>query len=418
MVLLLGAVGFVFLIVCSNVANLLMVRASAREKEMALRSAMGASRQRLVRQFLTESMILSLAGGLLGLALAYGIVSYFQTQIPDRGSWGRYILQADAVQVDSWVVAFGIGAMLATGILFSLTPALRASKPDMNGVLNDSGKGSLGGRRSRRLRDVLVITEVALAVVLVVGATLLTRSFAALYERGPGFQPERALLLIPWMSPDYVFLHTNSKDLSSDGFWKDWTQQLGYFRTEFSRRVRALPGVGSTTMGTHQPMDADATLVSPRPFTFPKGSSGGDATSEARQVKVDRNYFEVLSIPLLRGRRFGPQDRKNTLPVVIVSQELARRTWSGEDALGKQLKRGLPESESPWATVCGRRYPSEWLGRSADADSVLAGQRDWFRASNDHSYHGRRPHGTRAGDSKDFLRNGPEGQTFVGAQAR
>ncbi len=349
MILLLGAVGFVLLIVCSNVANLLMVRASAREREMALRSAMGASRQRLLRQFLTESVILSLAGGLLGLALAYGIVGYFQTQLPDRGSWGRYILQADAVRVDSWVVAFGTGATLVTGILFSLIPALRASKPNMNGVLNDSGKGSLGGRRSRRLRDMLVITEVALAVVLVVGAALLARSFAGLYERGPGFRPDRALVLMPWMSPDYVVLHTNSRDLSSDGFWKDWTEQLSSFRTEFCRRVSAFPGVVGVTMGTTQVMSARFSL---RPFTI-KGADGNKAVPEALQAIVDRNYFEVLGIPLLRGRRFGPQDRKDTRPVVIVSQEVARRSWPGEDALGKHLKRGLPESDSPWAIVVG-----------------------------------------------------------------
>ena len=156
MILLLGAVGFVLLIVCSNVASLLMVRASAREREMALRSAMGASRQRLVRQFLMESVILSLAGGLLGLAMACGIVGYFQTQLPGRGSWGKFILQAEAIRVDLWVIAFGIGAALVTGTLFGLIPALRASKPDMNRALNDTGKGSLGGRRGRRLRDLLV----------------------------------------------------------------------------------------------------------------------------------------------------------------------------------------------------------------------------------------------------------------------
>jgi len=193
------------------------------------------------------------------------------------------------------------------------------------------------------------MTEVALAVVLVVGATLLTRSFAALYERGPGFQPERALLLIPWMSPDYVVLHTNSRDLSSDEFWDDWTEQLVYFRTEFCRRVSALPGVGSATMGTHQPMD---TRVSLQPFTM-RDVDGSNGVPEALQVTVDRNYFEVLSIPLLRGRRFGPQDCKDTRPVVIVSQDVARHSWPGEDAVGKQLKRGLPESDSPWAIVVG-----------------------------------------------------------------
>ena len=185
--------------------------------------------------------------------------------------------------------------------------------------------------------------------MLVVGATLLTRSFAALYERGPGFQPERALVLIPWLSPDYVFLHTNSTDYSSDEFWKDWREQCGSFHVEFHRKVSTLPGVAGVTTGG-QPMDT--VFASRRPFTV-KGSGIGSTIPEALQTEVDWNYFEVLGVPLLRGRRFGSQDREDTRPVVIVSQETARRGWPGEDPLGKQLKRGLPESESPWATVVG-----------------------------------------------------------------
>ena len=326
---LLGAVGFVLLIACANVANLLLARAAARGREIAIRRALGAGRARLIRQFLTESVLLSLMGGALGLLLAI---------------WGTDMLIAlspsdlprlDQVGIDGWVLLWTVGISVGTGLAFGLAPALQASRGDLNEPLKEGGRSGSEGGRGRRVRDALVVAEVALALVLLAGAGLMVKSFLRLQEVDLGFNPERVL--------------TMRAQLSGVNY-RESPRAVAFYE-QLIERVEALPGVQSAAA-------AGTVFLSSTPNSSWFSIEGRPAPppNERVEVPIDPitpNYFQAMGVPLLRGRAFTAQDREGVPEVTIVNETFARRFFPGEDPSGRRIKYGPPESEGPWITIVG-----------------------------------------------------------------
>jgi putative ABC transport system permease protein len=328
---LMAAVGFVLLIVCANVANLMLARAAGRQKEMALRAALGASRWRLVRQLLTESVILALIGGALGVLIAYWGVDLLRAANP--GDAAKFAPGWDQLVVSLPVLGFNLGVSLLSGFLFGLAPAWQISKTDLNGALKEGGRQTSSG--SHRLRSLLVISEVALSLMLLVSAGLLMRSFVSLLKTNPGFSPDNIL--------------TMHLSLPAAKYKED--EQRVSFYSELVSRVRALPGVESAALVNYLPLggsnSSDAFLIE------------GVAEPPPGQEFVGRyrvctpSYFETMSIPILKGRAFTQQDRADAPPVIIVNETLARRFWPTTDALGKRMRFFGPPEKNPWIQVVG-----------------------------------------------------------------
>ncbi|HKP11016.1 MAG TPA: ABC transporter permease [Blastocatellia bacterium] len=310
--ILLGAVAFVLLIACSNVANLLLARSAARHREMAIRLALGASRWRIVRQMLTESLLLSLAGGVLGVLLAlWGVgvlVSFSDASIP----------RAAEIGVNAPVLAFTLIISLITGTLFGLVPALGASRPDLHDALKE-GTRSVGSARNR-LRSFLVVVECTLAVVLLIGAGLLIKSFVRLQQVSPGFEAERVL--------------TMRLDLPPTRYATP--QQAASFFQRLQQSVAALPGVEAVGMISELPLSGQPNdgpfAIEGRPPDAP------DQRPLADFRRVNHEYFRALGIPLLRGRPFTEQESQQSANVVIVSERLAEQYFPDEEAVGKHLR--------------------------------------------------------------------------------
>ena len=310
--ILFGAVGFVLLIACANVANLLLVRATARQKEVALRTALGASRWRIVRQLITESLILALVGGTLGaLIAAWGIdllVTLTRDSIPPTA----------IVKIDATVLAFTFVTSLLTGLLFGVIPAFRTAKLNLSDALKEGAKGSEGTFRNRT-RSLLVVFESALAVVLLIGAGLLIRSLVALQNTNPGFDANNVL--------------TMRVDLPRGKY--DTAEKSSNFFQQLEQRLAGLPGVESVGFITElplsgQPNDAPFT-VEGRPPVAPGQEFGADFR------RVSQNYFQTLRIPLLRGRNFTEQEVRDNAKVIVVSESLVSTVFPNEEALGKRL---------------------------------------------------------------------------------
>jgi putative ABC transport system permease protein len=314
LLILLGAVACVLLIACANVANLLLARAMTRHKEMALRSALGASRLRVVRQLLTESVLLSLAGGLLGLALAVWwsdlLIALGKKDIP----------RAIQVGLDWRVLGFTLGVTLLTGFVFGLVPALHLSKTDLTESLKE-GRGAGGGARKNRVRGVLVIAELAIAVVLLVGAGLLIQSFWRLQHVNSGLQAQNVL--------------TFNVSLPEARYSSE--KQARFYR-DLANRVRSLPGVQAASAALPLPLSGDRFSVSfeidGRPVA-PKDQPSADL------FMTEPDYFRTMGIPLLQGRDFNERDEHNSTPVVIVSDRFARQFFPGENPVGKRIKPGI-----------------------------------------------------------------------------
>ncbi|MEK6283283.1 MAG: ABC transporter permease [Acidobacteriota bacterium] len=329
--MLLGAVSFVLLIACGNVANLLLARATSRQKEIGIRLALGAKRLRLIRQLLTESILLSLLGGLLGLALAWWGVYVFANSISQPNA--PFIPRLTEIRVDNTVLFFTLGISLLTGILFGLTPALQLSKPELVETLKDGNKGASGGTKGRRLRNVLVVAEVALSLVLLCGAGLMIRSFMQLLKVDLGFNQENLLVMNLSLNP--------AKYQKQD--------QMAAFNQQALERIRALPGVQSATLTTTLPLtgqDASgAFLIEGRPEPAP---------NEPLVVKIrttDYDYFRTLGIPLKKGRYFTAKDDEKGAGVAIINESTAKRFWPNEEPLGKRIKLAGPNS--PLAEIVG-----------------------------------------------------------------
>jgi predicted permease len=329
---LLGAVGFVLLIACANVANLLLARATIREKEIAVRAAVGASRSRLLRQLLTESSVLALAGGLLGLAFALLAIEALRALGPGN------IPRLNEVAIDGRVVGFTFLISLVTGLVFGLAPALRASRVDLNEVLKDASRGSTGGGAfglgHHQVRKLLIISEVALSLVLLIGAGLLIRSYQRITGANPGFDAENVLSLrLSLPSSRY----NNPEAVSS-------------FYKQLDERVRALPGVEN--VGTNYSIPLSSVAFAWEPITvdgYVPNAPGEDLIISSSGY-VSPDYFRAMGIPLLKGRYFDEHDKKGAQEVVIVDDKFAERFWPNEDPLGKRMRRG---DSGPWRTVVG-----------------------------------------------------------------
>jgi putative ABC transport system permease protein len=330
LLILLGAVGFVLLVACANVANLLLARAAARQKEIALRVALGASRARLVRQFLTESVLLSALGGVVGLLLALWGVNLLKAFIPDS------ISQVRGIAVDAKVLGFTLLVSLSTGLVFGLAPATQASNFNLNETLKEGGRDTASGGRGKRIRALLVVSEVAVSLVLLIGAGLLINSFIRLRSVEPGFNVSN-LLTMSVVLPQQKY--------------PDQARRAAFY-DELIRRVEAVPGVKSAAVTNWIPLvkqgDSTSITIEGRPAPEP----GKELIVVTRAVNPD--YFKTFGIQLMRGRAFDAgQDRADSPGAVIVSETAARRYWPGEDAIGKRLSVGTPESPEDWLTVVG-----------------------------------------------------------------
>ena len=326
----LGAVALVLLIACANVANLMLVRVAARERELTIRAALGASRRRLVRQLLTESVLLALAGGVLGLGLAVWGVSALRAL--DPGTLPRL----DEVRLDARALAFALVLSVGTGLLFGVVPAVRARRFDLRGGLAEGGRALSGARSAARTRYALVLAEVALASVLLVGAALLLRSFVGLTRVDPGISVD-GILTARVTLPRFRY--------------DDPARQVA-FADALLDRARALPGVASAALGSAAPVDdavpywaiALAGVEQPPP----------DVVQDAVVYRASPEYFHTFGLPLIRGRLFEAADRADRTPVAIVSQGLAQRYWPGRDPVGSRITFGDPtDSATSWMTVVG-----------------------------------------------------------------
>jgi putative ABC transport system permease protein len=329
LLVLLGAVGFVLLIACANVAHMLLARASARHREMTVRLALGASRRRLLRQLLTESLVLAAIGGAIGVVLARGglqvLVALAAHSIP----------RAEGISLDPWVLAFTALVSLLTGLGFGLLPAVRVSRTEMADALRDGARGSTEGAQRGRIRSVLVASEIALALILLTGAGLAMRSFVALRSIDPGFDSHDVLTAV----------------VSLKGTAEAPSGRRQAFYASTLERVRQLPGVESASFINHLPIAGDIWgfpfIVDGRPRPQP-----ADVPTAAYRV-VYPGYFKAMRLPILRGRDVTDADRLGTPDVVLVNDFFARRYWPNEDAIGKRIAIE-PDGEQPrWSTVVG-----------------------------------------------------------------
>jgi putative ABC transport system permease protein len=324
---LLGAVGFVLLIACANVANLMLARATGRAREIAVRAAMGAGRLRLVRQLLTESLVLALAGGAAGVFLAWWCTSALAVLGP------KEIPRVNEVRIDTTVLLFSVAASVLTGLLFGLTPALGASRVDLNDALKALGKAT-AGRAQRGLRNLLVVAEVALAFILAVGAGLLGRSFVHLLNVDPGYDSHHVLTL-----RTYVYGERYQKP----------DAELGYYK-QVMERLRATPGIESVAMTSELPLsdfDRRGFHIRDRRPAIPSDVPGADTYS------VSPGYFRVMKIPLRRGRLFTEADGPASPKVAIISETCAREQFPEGNAIGKQIQLGGRDDQKPWLTIVG-----------------------------------------------------------------
>ena len=388
LLVLLGAVGFVLLTACANVANLLLARASTRRREMALRAALGASRGRLMRQLLSESLLLAMAGGALGLLLALwagkALVALAPGDIP----------RVQEVGIDSRALLFALLVSLTTGLLFGLAPALQASLLDLNDALKSGGRSSGDGTRGKRLRRLLVIAEVALALTLSVGAGLMIKSFLNLSQVSPGFDARNALSARIVLTPEK---------------YAEPERKRGFF-DQLLERVQALPGVQSAGVVSALPLSG---YSNDRGFIIEgrQGMQGlpGDVQPTSDYVVASTSYFQTMGIPVVQGRGLQESDAGADLNVVV-NEAFARRFFAEDGALGKRIKVGGLQSPFPWLTVVGvvgdvrhkgldkdvkpemyvpyrqRRMPAWPVGamylvvRGGDTESLLEGVREQLRA--------------------------------------
>ncbi len=332
LVVLLATVALVLLIACANIANLLLARASSRQKEIAIRAAMGAGRIRLIRQLLTESLLLSLGGGALGFLLAVWGSSLLVAFIPED------VPRIHEVSVDGRILGFTLLVSFVTGVVFGLAPALQASRLDLNASLKEGMRGTTAGLRQNRLRSLLVVSEVAMALVLLVSAALLIKSFVRLLEVKPGFNPANVLTM-----------DIQLPDLPPSRYAKD-EEQTAFFQ-QLMDRIKALPGVDG----------ASAVVTLPLTGAFESTDlilAGQESLSNAQRPEADYttvtpDFFRTMQIPLLQGRQFTAQDTKGTPGVIIINDILARMCWPGEDPIGKHFTVGFEKTPREIVGVVG-----------------------------------------------------------------
>ena len=342
LVLLLGAVGLVLLIGCVNVANLLLARASARGREMAIRRALGAAQTRLTRQLLTESLLLSLFGGIAGLAILFSAKDFLLRLVPEN------LPRLNEISISWSVLLFALIASVVSGVLFGLAPALQAGRLDLTHALKQEGRASTGSAERARTRRALVITEFALSLVLMITAGLLLRSFWDLLNVQLGFNPQSV-----------ISVRTRLPAPNDPGIDKYATaaQETPFVR-ELIRRCKMLSGVEEVAIGDTAsiPLDEslrDLKLISEGQFllTVEGRDVQSDQSTVVERSSVSPDYFHLLGIPLLRGRLFNESDTDNTPQVAVINQAMAQSLWPNEDSLGKRFK--AAKADAPWITVVG-----------------------------------------------------------------
>ena len=347
LVVLLAVVGLVLLIACANVANLLLARAVARRREIAVRTALGAGRWRIVRQLLTESMLLSFVGGALGLGLAWGLVRLLVAASPQQ------LPRVQEITLDLRVLLFTLGVSLLTGLLFGLAPAIAATRQSLGHFLKEAGRGGAQGLAHNRLRGLLVVAEVVFSLVLLVCAGLLGRSFVRMLEVNPGFRPDHVVTM--WMN-------FTSANYAPKGRSTQFLEQL-------LPRVAALPGVEGVAVSNDLPLEGDDTT------TGLSEVEGGAPYPRGQQPltgihAINPGYFQAMGIPLLRGREFSASDNANSTPVVVINQKLAETLWPGQDPLGKHFNL-LDNKQSEVVGVVGN-VRHNGLGESVSLESYHA----------------------------------------------
>jgi putative ABC transport system permease protein len=326
-----AAVAFVLLIACANVANLMLARASGRQREIALRAALGATRWRIVRQLLTESVIVALLGGIVGILVAVWGLDALRAANP--GDAAKFAPGWNQLGINFPVLAFTIGLSVLSGLVFGLAPALQVSRPNLNESLKEGNRQSSG--RSHGLRSSLVVFEIALSLVLLVCAGLFFRSFLTLFKTDPGFDPDHVLTM------NLVLPRAKYKD----------EPQSAAFYTALVQRVKAIPGVESAAAVNFLPLGgsnaSDDYLIEGEPVPPP------GRENEGRYRVCTADYFSTMRIPILKGRAFTEQDKAGATPVVIVNETLARKHWPGQDPIGKRIRFDYPIDKAPWMEIVG-----------------------------------------------------------------
>ncbi|HEY3040830.1 MAG TPA: ABC transporter permease [Pyrinomonadaceae bacterium] len=328
---MMGAVGFVLLIGCANVANLMLARASGRQREIALRTALGASRWRIVRQLLTESVLLGLAGGALGVLIAYWSVDLIRSANP--GEAARFAAGWSHLGINLPVLTFTLLLSVLSGVLFGLAPAWQLSRSDLNSALKEGARQATSS--SHRLRGLLVVSEVALSLMLLVSAGLLIRSFLQLVKTNPGFNSDNLLTM------NLVLPAAKYKD----------EPQRAVFYSELLRRVTELPGIASAAAINHLPLGGSNSSTSFLVEGLAEPPRGQEFLGRYRVCTP--NYFETMGIAVLKGRGFTEQDKAGSQAVVVVNETLARKYWPNTDPIGKRMRYTGPLQENPWMQVVG-----------------------------------------------------------------
>jgi putative ABC transport system permease protein len=327
--ILLGAVGFVLLIACTNVANLMLARASQRDREIAIRAAVGASRLRLIRQLLTESLLLSVVGGLAGLLVSIWAVAVFVKLSPGD------IPRLSEASVDFRLLGFTLLVSLLTGLGFGLLPAFQATRTNLNSSLKEGGTKATEGRQRRGARDVLVVIEIALAQVLLVGAALLAISYVRVTQINPGFNSDRVL---------------TAKIAPSNKKYPDSKSRSAFYTTVLER-LQNLPGVESAGMVMSLPLTGSSINRGFRVEGRPEARADENVTMDFQVVSPD--YFSTLEIPTKRGRGLSSTDTENNERVIVINETMARVYWPNEDPLGKRMAIGESSKDTSWRTIVG-----------------------------------------------------------------
>ncbi|HEV2426012.1 MAG TPA: ABC transporter permease [Terriglobia bacterium] len=350
LLVLLGAVGFVLLIACANVANLLLARSTTRRREMAIRAAIGASQGRMVRQLLTESVLLALAGGALGLLLARWGTQAVVAAIPGG------LPRMENIGVDGWVLAFTLAVSVAAGVIFGLAPALQISRLDLHATLQEGTRGSTGSRQ--KLRSALVVAEVAASLVLLIGAALMLKTMWQLSRVNPGFKPQNLLTFSVGLSP--------ANRATSDGIRTAYGQ--------LAERIRALPGVEAAGVVDDLPLSGSDDEL---PF-WVSGRPRPNSQSEmswALNYDVSPDYLRAMGIPLLRGRFISETDTVRSAPVTVIDEVMAKRLFPGQDPVGQSIRIAVPEGFGPGLggpiTIVGVVGHVKHFGLDTDAASKI-----------------------------------------------
>lgn len=329
LLVLFGAVSFLLLIACANVAHMMLARASSRQREIVLRAALGASRGRLVRQLLTESVMIAVAGGAVGIVLAVACIRLL------RDMAGASLPRMDMIAMDYRVTAFALTISVVTGLLFGVVPALQSAGKPAADALRESDRGTTHGRGRSRARDGLMISEFALALILLAGAGLLARSLIALQRIDPGFDPDRVLSMQ---------LRVNGAAAASPG------ARQAFYETVIER-VRGMPGVAAASAINHLPLAGDLWglpfAIEGRPPTEP-----GEGHVGTYRV-VMPGYFETMGVALLRGRVIDERDAGGTVPVVVINEAMARRHWPDENPIGQRIAVGGGGADVEWRSIAG-----------------------------------------------------------------